>query len=718
MSFKPRTLDYDLSPYTGLTRQSWIEAGEYIMEGIFKHIKDFQDPVVIPRTEDEISYPHKNGNPQNRIAEEKAEIFEGLTRSFFIAAPLIHCNPEIEAGGYKLKDYYKNQVLRTCTSGDRCCAGTYEELQESTDWADPYRPFQQTVETCALVICLWISKDEIWNTYTKEEKDVIANFLMSFAKAPTVPQNWRLFNMLDLAFLHMEGYEIDKNIMRDHAQAILSYYVGDGWYRDGYGFDYYSCWAFNVYAPLWNVWYGYDNEPEMAALFEKRSNELMKTYGGFFDKDGWTNMWGRSGIYRNAATSAFDGNMFLKHSTADPGLARRISSGSLMQFLGRDDTFIDGVPTLGFYKQFMPLVQGYSCAESPFWFGKAFLCLHLPADHPFWTAKENNGCWDTLKNGEVQEYTLNGPGLCYTNHSANGETILRSAKFTRSENDKHTLWNYCKLSYNSKYPWESTPVFDQKEISIKAKAMGIVDESKAPDEDKKVLIQTDDVESQQYVVKELFSERVLNVNAMFWAGEKDGVLYRRAYFDYNENTENCWLYGINAADFPIENGIIRVDKHRTFRRPIQFTLGSFGFPDNGTEIIKKEDGHGNKAIILKGKDSLGNDKQMAMTIYYGWKGIDLIKTHGTNPDSEDSIVIYGITSLDNLYDASEPYIMVSQVITKESAEDFTDEEIFAIDSIKTTDSAGTGNYGDVIIKLKNGKQYIVNYDEMEGSLTL
>ena len=707
MSFKPKTLDFNLSPYTGLTRQSWIEAGQYIMDGVFKHIKDFEDPVVIPRTENEISYPHKNADPKFRMAEEKAEIFEGLTRTFFIAAPLIHCNPELEAGGYKLKDYYKNQVLRTCTSGDPCCAGTYEELQESTGWTDPFRPFQQTVETCALVICLWISRDEIWSTYTKEEKDTIAAFLMSFAKAGTVPQNWRLFNMLDLAFLNMEGYEIDKNIMRDHAQAILNYYVGDGWYRDGYGFDYYSCWAFNVYAPLWNIWYGYENEPELAARFEHHSNELMKTYGSFFDKDGWTNMWGRSGIYRNAATSAFDGNMFLKNSTADPGLARRISSGSLMQFLGRDDTFIDGVPTLGFYKQFTPLVQGYSCAESPFWFGKAFLCLHLPEDHPFWLTKESLGIWDDLKDGEVKEHTLNGPGLCFTNHSANSETVLRTAKFTKREDDKHTLWNYGKLCYNTKYPWESTPAFESVNTSY---------EKNAAKQERK--LSTGDIESQQYVLKELFSGTVLNVNAMLWARQRNNVLYRRAYFDFNEDRENCWIYGVNLADFPVANGLIRVDKHRLFRRPVQFTLGSYGFPDNGTEIIRKEDAKGNKAIILKGRDSLGNERQMAMTIYYGWKDIDIVRSKGTNPDSEDSIVIYGITSFEHQYDASEPYLMVSQVITKDSLEDFTEDEIFPISDIQNSDRAGTGSYGDTVITLKNGEKYIVNFEEMEGDLEL
>jgi len=369
--FEPKHVDYELSPYTGLTRESWIEAAEYLLGGIFQNIKDFEDPVVMPRKETKVTYPHS----ADAVWEIKAEYFEGLARSLFIAAPLIHIKPELVINDIHIRDYYKNQILRSCTPGDNVYVGSYAECRELSKDPNPFRAFQQTVETCALVICLWMSKAEIWDTYTKAERDVIADFLSEYAHGNTVPQNWRLFNMLDLAFLNMEGYAIDADIMREHAQAILAYYAGDGWYRDGHSFDYYSCWAFNVYAPLWNEWYGYEHEPYLAKRFEENSNALMRTYADFFDADGFTNMWGRSNIYRNAATSAFDGNMMLRDSKADPGLARRISSGSLMQFLGREDFLYKGVPTLGFYGQFTPLVQGYSCAESPFWLGKAFLCL-------------------------------------------------------------------------------------------------------------------------------------------------------------------------------------------------------------------------------------------------------------------------------------------------------------------------------------------------------
>jgi len=682
--FVPKTLDYELSPYTGLTRESWLEAGKYMLEGIFQNIDDFEKPVIMPRKETEITYPHLKASKEVQQTQRTAEVFEGLTRSFFIAAPVMQNIPWLEICGYSMAEYYKNQVLRVCTKGDELYVGTYADQQEITGHADPFRAFQQTVETCALVICLWVSRKQIWDTYTQAEKDVIAEFLQGYAHENTVPQNWRLFNMLDMAFLHMEGYPIDSDIMRDHAQAILNYYAGDGWYRDGHSFDYYSCWAFNVYAPIWNLWYGYENEPYIARKFEEQSNKLMETYGDFFDRDGWTNMWGRSNIYRNAATSAFDGNMLLHKSTGNPGLARRISSGSLMQFLGREDFLYKGVPTLGFYGQFSPLVQGYSCAESPFWLGKAFLCLHLPANHPFWTAKENNGSWECLGEKEVKVTALDGPALCFSNHQANGETVLRTGKVVKQPGDEHGMWNYSKLCYNTKYPWESAPAVD--------------------------------VEAQQYVLKDKTTGQISKGNVTFWHGEKNGVLYRRQFFGYCLEKECHWIQAINLADFTVPCGVVRVDKLRLHRAPVSLTLGSYGFPDNGTEIEEKSCGSA-KAILLKGRDALGNEKQLAMTIYDGWKDLKLLHSTGTNPDSEKSIVLYAETDREKQY-GYEPYILISQVITKESHEDFTEEELFPIEKVEYADPEGCGGYGHVVVWMKGGSRKGIAFEGIEGKMML
>lgn len=680
MKFTVENPNYELSPHTGITRAHWIEAAKYLLRGLFSNIHNPDDPVVMPRYEDKVTYPNKN-TPPHKV---QAEYFEGLTRSFFIAAPLIHIEPELELEGIGIRDYYRSQVLRSCTPGDVNYVYSYAELEAMSEPRDPFWSFQQTVETCALVICLWMCKAEIWDSYTKTEQDTIAAFLDGYARGNTVPHNWRLFNMLDMAFLHMVGYEIDEDIMMDHAQTVLSYYVGDGWYRDGHSFDYYSCWAFNVYAPLWNLWYGYEHAPYIAERFEAYSNKLMESYPDFFDRDGFTNMWGRSNIYRNAATSAFDGNLFLKQPGADPGLARRICSGSLLQFLERDDVFYKGVPCLGFYRPFLPLVQPYSCAESPYWLGKAFLCLHLPAEHPFWTAKEHNGSWEQLAEGEVKLTCLDGPALCFSNHQANGMTELRTGKVVKGRGDEHGMWNYSKLVFNSKFPWES-----------------------APDRE---------VEAQQYVLRDLSFDVIRKCNVTFWHGQRDAVLYRRQFFDYDNKNETQWMTALNLADFTVPYGILRVDKLRYYQRPLSLTLGAFGFPDNGTELLRREK-DGAQAIILKGHDHMDRPRQMAMSIFHGWEQLNFVKSQNTNPDSEHSIVVYASLRAEKQYGYG-PYVLISQVITKESLEDFSEDELFPVRELHFVDKERCGGYGPVELRLADGTVRRVDYEPMEGRLLL
>ena len=92
-------------------------------------------------------------------------------------------------------------------------------------------------------------------------------------------------------------------------------------------------------------------------------------------------------------------------------------------------------------------------------------CLHLPAEHPFWTAKENNGVWEKLSGKEINVTCLDGPALCVSNHQANGETILRSGKIVKGKNDIHGMWNYSTLCFNTKYPWESAPVLEDASMA-------------------------------------------------------------------------------------------------------------------------------------------------------------------------------------------------------------------------------------------------------------
>lgn len=176
------------------------------------------------------------------------------------------------------------------------------------------------------------------------------------------------------------------------------------------------------------------------------------------------------------------------------------------------------------------------------------------------------------------------------------------------------------------------------------------------------------------------------------------------------------MQAINLADFAVPYGIMRADKLRLYKRPVSLTLGSYGFPDNGTEIIHREHGSA-KAIILKGHDHTGREKQMAMTVFDGWDEISLIHSRGTNPDSESSIVIYGSLTRKKQY-GYEPYILISQVITKESLKDFSDDELFPISAVEYTDARRMGGYGKATIRLKNGAERVIQFEGIEGRLEL
>ena len=251
----------------------------------------------------------------------------------------------------------------------------------------------------------------------------------------------------------------------------------------------------------------------------------------------------------------------------------------------------------------------------------------------------------------------------------------------------HGIWNYGKLSYNTKYPWEATPG------------------------------NADDVQSQQYVLKDVTTGNISHANVTFWAGQIEGVLYRRQFFDYNLGTECHWLQAMDLADFPVKYGIMRVDRHRLHRRPVSFTLGSYGFMDNGTEMIELSEGNA-KAIVLKGRDFTGKEKQLAMTIYDGWKELSCVRSEGSNPDSEKSIILYAKTSFEKHYGGAEPYVMISQTITKESHEDFTMEELFPIREVVYEDEMKTGAYGTTTLVMKDGSEKKVCFEGIEGRLSL
>ena len=131
MRMEFENLDYDVSPYTGLTRDSWIEAGKYLLEGIFQNITNIEDPIVFTRNETQITYPHIDASAKKQEAERMAERFEGLARSLFIAAPLIRDNPMLKINGINILEYYKKHIISCCDKHNALYVDDFDFLKAS-----------------------------------------------------------------------------------------------------------------------------------------------------------------------------------------------------------------------------------------------------------------------------------------------------------------------------------------------------------------------------------------------------------------------------------------------------------------------------------------------------------------------------------------------------------------------------------------------------------
>lgn len=678
MYYKPIQPDYERSPYTGLTKKHWLDVCQFLLEGIFTHVDTFDSPIILKRTEYEVSYPQPD-SPAWRIAAER---FEGLARSFLIAAPLLKNRPFARIKGWSLRDYYKNLILTSVTPGHSNYLMSLEEIRNSDFHHDP--AYQHTCECASLVIGLNMCPEVLWDTFSQDEKDAVAKYLSQFGHSRTGHHNWRLFNMLILSFLHQKGYPADQGMIRDHASCIVSYYAGDGWYRDGHLFDYYCPWAFHVYGPLWNQWYGYEQEPYLAGKIEEYSNTFTETYPAFFDKNSRVTMWGRSNIYRNAASAPLAANFLLKNPVALPGFSRRILSGSLLQFITRKDCFVHEVPALGFYGTFSPLIQPYSCAASPFWMANSFLCLCLDDSHPFWTEKENNGFWEKHNDTDsetspAQTTVLNGPGIFIRNYPATGCTEFSTAKvFMHKENSN--LQCYARLSFHSLFPWEAWSK------SHPAQAM-------------------------QYSLYLPQEENLYIPNLVLYSGIRDGVLYRKEYFDFVSTFQekSC----IDLAEIPLSNGTLRIDRLRLHDKPYELYLGHYGLAHNEASCHIETFTLENAQVIT----ACSSDKGLAMVSYRGGDSLEYVSHKDLNPESQNSTLLYLKQQRSRYYEYKDYYV-ITALLHKEKNSPFTKEELSPVKKIQFSDPQQQGGYGPVTLLLTDGREITVDFEGMEGKLLL
>ena len=458
------------------------------------------------------------------------------------------------------------------------------------------------------------------------------------------------------------------DLWQTHLDAILSLDAGEGWFRDAH-FDYYNAWVFHLYAPIVCRFWAYEHAPEIAALMERQSRELMANYPEMFGRDGTMLMWGRSIAYRTGAISPFPVCYHFRNPPPlPPGRARRLCSGNLLQFVGHPRFLVNGVPSLGFYGHFEHAIQSYSCSASPMWGYLNFLsAFSLPASHPFWTAIEEEGPWPSLASG-LREVVANAPGLCITQHGTSGSVELRPGK---AEPDDPS---YNRLAYHSAFPWEAhDPALGS--------AMHYTRRTDNPVTG----------EAHRFPVK------------IHWIGHHGGVLYRQLRMSHH--IMGCPAV-LDLADIAVPAGLLRVDRPRLYLSG-ELRLCHYALPhlEGRPAELEHRSPFGFPALIARIPG-----RQVALVALSGWDDLGSAVHTGFSPEADDSTLIFA-THRHGRYPSLTP--KVALLLHRLDDRPWTDEELVPVARWSEQSLATHGVRGSSVL-LRDGRSFEINYNGAEG----
>lgn len=331
--------------------------------------------------------------------------------------------------------------------------GTNPSSQEY--WGPTQDHHQHTVEMAALVLALEIAREFLWDPFSQKEREQIARWFASVRGTKLHPNNHLFFGVLTLSFLGKEGFgqKTDAPQIREWLDCLESMALGHGWFRDGSNqtVDYYNAYAFHYYGLWWGRLFG-QNDPARTKRWQNFSREFLPDYAHFFAASGENVPFGRSLTYRFNAIGPIALAEFCECSPLPSGQSRRICSKNLHFFWSHPIRQSQGLLSLGWTDEFIPLTERYSCGGSPYWAAKGLSALLLPPSTPFWQEPEQP------LPSEASDFTHLIPSAGLVIRGIEGEIELLNAGTAISpSNTVFGPYKWGKLSYQTGVGFEVQP---------------------------------------------------------------------------------------------------------------------------------------------------------------------------------------------------------------------------------------------------------------------
>lgn len=358
-----------ISPYTGYTRAHWLEITEQLIAGALNYVNPETGIFDLPKSTGAYLDLEDFRN------ENQARIMERIMVGVIIYTT---ATGKDEVPGYK--GSITKPFIKAITRGT--------DPENEDYWGDP-DPNDQIGVSFALGI--YTCPKRFWDPLTDKQKKNLVNFFRKQSFNTTYHNNHYFFHLFATSLIEKYGNGIESN--REHhthmINRLLGWYRGNGWFIDGNnrGFDYYNLWGFQLfnqmiykYDPAWKEQFG-NKIQDIASRFLKVVPYQYARSGGHIP-------WGRSLTYRFASNAAIGWAVINNNNTLSPGMARRILSGDLKYFWENSCMGENGLLNIGYWGKNQSLAETYIVPGDPYFAMHGLCCLLLPADHPFWTEKE------------------------------------------------------------------------------------------------------------------------------------------------------------------------------------------------------------------------------------------------------------------------------------------------------------------------------------------
>jgi hypothetical protein len=422
--------DAQLSPYTGYTREHWIEIAQKIIGGI------------LPYFSSESGMPELVGDPGE--TGHFAQLFdvggskEAFDRSLFLVAVYTAATGSDRVPGYKgsITEPYLREVRR----------GT--DPQSEHYWGD--HPTYDVFGT-NLAMGIQLSPQFFWDPLDESTRANVLSYFKDLAHTQAYDCNHWQFHQIAVPLLDKHGVDSNREFLTSMFERLMNWHRGDGWFIDGgnCSFDLYNFWAFQLYNnaltrfdPGWKKQFG--------PMVAKTTAKFLESYPFFFGRDGGHIAWGRSTTYRFAAVAPVGWSVWNGTSTLPAGQARRIASGNLKYFWEHGALSERGLLEPGFWGPNTAIAEPYIDRGAPYWALQGLISLIIPADDPFWTEPEQ----PIPADGAGGRKALPGARMSVKVSPVDGEARL----YPVGQPFSHWgTWQrgekYCQLAYSSYLGW-------------------------------------------------------------------------------------------------------------------------------------------------------------------------------------------------------------------------------------------------------------------------